>query len=183
MARCSPEELEVEVRWKPFLLRPDMPAEGKPKAPATPDNPRVGARLKGAGAAVGIDFSGKCDTYPNTLQAHALMEYVLAHHGPAAQNALAERLFQAYFTDGTCPMGADVLARLAAEALPALSEGEVGACRAHVASGAGEAGALRAASEVSASGVSGVPMFYFDGAPAFSGAQPEEAFLEAFSRC
>ena len=109
--------------------------------------------------------------------------YVLAHHGPAAQNDLAERLFRAYFTDGTCPMGADVLARLAAEALPALSEGEVGACRAHVASGAGEAGARRAAAEVSASGVSGVPMFYFDGAPAFSGAQPEEAFLEAFSRC
>ena len=26
------------------------------------------------------------------------------------QNALAERLFKAYFTDGVCPMGADVLA-------------------------------------------------------------------------
>jgi len=90
VARCNPEELEIEVRWKPFLLRPDMPAEGKPKAPAAPDNPRVGARLKGAGVAVGIDFSGKCDTYPNTLQAHALLEYVLDGI-PAPRSLLATR--------------------------------------------------------------------------------------------
>jgi predicted DsbA family dithiol-disulfide isomerase len=49
------------VTWQPFLLRPNAPREGVLKAPDTPDNPRVGARMKGAGQAVGIDFTGKCD--------------------------------------------------------------------------------------------------------------------------
>lgn len=175
--------MDFEVTWVPFLLRPQMPAEGIPKAPATPDNPRVGARLKGAGAAVGINFTGACDVTPNTIQAHAVLEFTLVTHGAAAQNALAEALFQAYFTDGVCPMGADVLARLAAEALPQLSADEVAALRAHAAGREGEEDVRRKAEQVSRSGVSGVPMFYLNGAPAFSGAQPEEAFLDAFAEC
>ena len=160
-----------------------MPAEGIPKQPATPDNPRVGPRLKDAGAAVGINFTGACDTTPNTVQAHAALEYTLATHGAAAQNALAERLFAAYFTDGICPMGADVLARLAAEALPQLDETAVSALRAHVASREGDEEVARKAKQVSRSGVSGVPMFYINGSPAFSGAQAEEVFLDAFAQC
>ena len=41
-------DLAVQVEWKPFQLRPNMPEEGQPKAPDTPSNPRVGARLKQA---------------------------------------------------------------------------------------------------------------------------------------
>ena len=68
-------DVNVAVEWKPFLLRPNMPEEGQPKAPDTPDNPRVGARLKQAGASSGVNFTGKTDRTPNTMRAHALVKF------------------------------------------------------------------------------------------------------------
>ena len=50
-----------DVSWEPYFLRPNMPREGIEKAPNTPDNPRVGVRMKQAGESVGINFTGKCD--------------------------------------------------------------------------------------------------------------------------
>ena len=120
------------VRWEPFLLRSNMPPEGIPKPPSTPDNPRlvnlmcpsdsyyletctfaisllllsdkyilkthpgcrVSPRLKSAGQSVGIDFTGKCDRAPNTLKAHALLEYAKTTNGGALQNDLQEALFK-----------------------------------------------------------------------------------------
>ena len=55
---------------------------------------RVNPRLKSAGQAVGIDFTGKCDRYPNTLRAHALLEYASELDGGQKQNDLAEVMFQ-----------------------------------------------------------------------------------------
>merc|ERR1712125_284423 len=80
------ENIEAEVIWRPYQLRPNAPQEGIPKPPNTPDNPRVGARMKAAGKAVGINFTGKCDKSPNTMLAHCLLEYVLEKYGSAAQN-------------------------------------------------------------------------------------------------
>jgi hypothetical protein len=52
-----------EIKWRPYFLRgPNIPREGIQKAPNTPENPRVGLRMKQGGAAVGIDFTG---TYQN----------------------------------------------------------------------------------------------------------------------
>ena len=54
-------------------------------------------RVKGLqkeGVEVGIDFTGKCDRLPNTLQAHALLEYAKEHDGGSKQNEMAEALFQ-----------------------------------------------------------------------------------------
>ena len=61
ITRCP--SYTFDVSWEPYFLRPNMPEEGIEKAPNTPDNPRVGARMKQAGASVGIDFTGKCDRY------------------------------------------------------------------------------------------------------------------------
>ena len=55
---------------------------------------RVSPRLKSAGASVGIDFTGKCDRYPNTLKGHALLEYAKTHNNGALQNDLQEALFK-----------------------------------------------------------------------------------------
>ena len=71
----------VEVRWHPYQLRPATSREGAPKAPSTPENPRVGQRLKAAGQAVGIDFTGKTDRTPNTLSAHTLLDYAATTSG------------------------------------------------------------------------------------------------------
>lgn len=91
----------ASVTWRPFFLRPEMPMGGHPKAPNTPDNPRAGARMKSAGAAVGIDFTGLTDRYPNTLLGHCLLKYVEAD--AAMQDRLSEILFRHYFTDGRYP--------------------------------------------------------------------------------
>jgi hypothetical protein len=63
------------VRWLPFFLRKGVPEEGIPKPLDTPDNPRVPPRLRAAGQAVGLNFTGKCDRAPNTLKAHVLLSF------------------------------------------------------------------------------------------------------------
>ena len=56
---------EFTIKWHPFLLRPGMPENGKPKT--GPRSSRVGARLKQVGDAVGINFTGATDRYFLTL--------------------------------------------------------------------------------------------------------------------
>lgn len=160
------------VCWLPFLLRPGIPEEGIPKDP----NPqaRVGARLKQAGQAVGIDFTGKCDRYPNTVATHALLEYAREVDNGAKQNELAEVLFQAYFTDGIY---------LDTKNLVSLGE-KVGFDKAEVEKVVTDPTRLNAAKEAaqnwSRKGVSGVPMFYMNGQKVVSGAQDPHILLKYF---
>lgn len=157
-------EYRVSVVWEPFLLRHNMPPDGVEKPPATPDNPRVGVRLKQAGEAVGIDFTGKADRYPNTVQAHALLEFA-KEKSHELQNQLMEVLFRGYFTDGVVPQG---------EALVALAM-EVGIGEEDAKRVISDEAKLKSAKERalawSAKGVSGVPHFFFNGKSGFSGAQ------------
>lgn len=67
------DQYDVTINWVPYQLRPQHPPEGVAKPPDTPDNPRVGQRMKAMGAADGINFTGKCDRSPNTLLSHVLM--------------------------------------------------------------------------------------------------------------
>ena len=98
---------KVEVRWLPFLLRPNMPPEGVLKKGVGLQN--VNPRLRAAGAAVGINFTGACERAPNSVEAHALLAYA-AKMAPAKQNDVQEVLFRHYFTDGLYPSGANLAA-------------------------------------------------------------------------
>lgn len=156
-----------------------MPDDGVAKPPDTPDNPRVGARMKAAGAAAGIDFTGKTDRAPNSVRAHAVLDYALEQHGAAAQNALMEVLFRHYFTDGRYPDDAN-LADAVREAIPS---GGDAAARAAIAHADARAGAVRrAAAAHSERGISGVPYFFVGGEPLFSGARPASDFVDILSR-
>ena len=172
------------VKWMPFLLRSGIPIAGYPKAPETATNKRVGTRLKAVGDAVGINFTGKCDRYPNTLLAHALLEHVYDDAAPAIQDALSERLFKGYFTDGNSgyPDRANLVA-MAAE-VEGIDAAEVDAFLAQAERDGPRAGALaliaQQAEAASRSGISGVPFFRINGRDAFSGAQPEKQFIAAF---
>mmetsp|Transcript_30715 Transcript_30715/g.71034 ORF Transcript_30715/g.71034 Transcript_30715/m.71034 type:complete len:140 (-) Transcript_30715:363-782(-) len=133
--------------------------------------------MKQAGAAVGIDFTGKCDRAPNSVGAHTLIKFL---EGKPGQNQLAEILFRQYFTDGLYPDNENL--RAAAEEL---LEGEdspdldLDAAMAFVES-ANERKAVQAeAADYSMRGVSGVPFFIFNGQPQFSGAQPVATFKRA----
>ena len=106
MARGQTQH-EVEIRWLPFFLRPHMPPEGVLKQGKGAEN--VNPRLRAAGEAVGINFTGACDRAPNSTEAHALLAYA-AKVSPDKQNALQEVLFRHYFTDGLYPAGANLAA-------------------------------------------------------------------------
>eukprot|EP00037_Helgoeca_nana_P014005 m.129759 g.129759 ORF g.129759 m.129759 type:complete len:133 (+) comp22342_c0_seq1:320-718(+) len=129
--------------------------------------------MKAMGAADGINFTGKCDRSPNTLLSHVLMDF--AHKSTGSNNALAERLFQAYFTDGIYPDIAN-LATLAAEVGL-----DADAARAHMADPKAIA-AVQAEVRRNSKSTSGVPFFVMNGVPTFSGAQDTDAFISAFAQ-
>jgi len=172
MDQCP--EYDFEVHWKPFLLRKNIPVEGYKKAPDTPSNPRVGKRLKEAGKASGVDFTGKCDVVPNTILAHALVSLSSSKLSWQAHDKLAVSLLKAYFTDGTDINNVDNLVKMGTEA----GLGKEGletvlknreAC---VKSVTKELRNFRF--------IRGVPYFFLNGEPLFSGAQNSKAFVKAF---
>lgn len=130
--------------------------------------------MKMAGEAVGIDFTGKTDRSPNTLVAHALLEYALENHGPEKQNEVQEALFKGYFTDGVYP---DVSNATAIAVSCGLDGEEVG--RALV-----DEGRLRKVREAVRRNYDavdgGVPTFVVNGRRVFSGAQDPSTFHRAF---
>jgi len=168
------------ISWLPYQLRPQTPQEGIEKPADTPGNPRVGSRLREAGLSVGIDFTGKTDRAPNTLKAHTLLKFALLEQsktepaGPhGIQNRLSEVLFQQYFTDGIF-VGDDSALKAAASQVGLDAEAAMAFINndenlQSVAKEVRENGALRS--------VNGVPTFFINGRPAFSGAQPPERFL------
>lgn len=156
------------------MLRPGIPEEGVPKAPNTPNNPRVGVRMQSAGAAVGIDFTGKCDRVPNTLLAHCLLDYVLEAHGAAKQNEVQEGIFKSYFTDGLYPDSSNLVTVGEKSGLEKI---EVEAALRD----ADRMERVRWEIEQNSRQVrGGVPFFVFNGRPAFSGAQDPSTFHEIF---
>jgi predicted DsbA family dithiol-disulfide isomerase len=113
---------DVEVVHRAFELDPTVPREGvdldRYLARKFGSADRVAAandRLGHAGADLGIEFRWEGKRRANTFDAHRLTAWALDTAGPAAQGALHQRLFRAYFTDGLDIGDHGVLARLAGE--------------------------------------------------------------------
>lgn len=168
--------LDVEVEWAPFLLRPEMPEEGRVK-PGGPGPHQVNARLKQVGERAGINFTGMCPRFPNTVKAHCLLTHVLETQGAATQNKVQEILFRHYFTDGLYP-DSDNLVKAAEEVgMDGEEVRQVLEARTY------EQRVAEEATEATSSGVTGVPFFYFNGkAMVDAGAQPAEVLLDAMRR-
>jgi len=126
--------------------------------------------MKAAGQAAGIDFSGKCDRYPNSLGVHALLKFA-ADNAPEKQNALQEVLFRHYFTDGLYPSAENLVAAAEEVGLDGTAAGDFASSETNQRAVADEA------RQISRAGVTGVPFFFVNGEPAFSGAQPPAAFV------
>ncbi len=107
-------EVEAEIRWLPFELNPDMPAEGEDRVAhiarkygRTPDQAEDASRHMAERAeALGFsfDYAGDLDAGEappammwNTFDAHKLLRWTLAQHGPERQMALKLALFRAHF--------------------------------------------------------------------------------------
>lgn len=148
-----------------------MPAEGRPKDPNTPPERRASPKLKEAGRAAGIAFTGLTDRYPNSAVFHTLMSYVLENDGAAVQHALADVAFRHYFTDGKYP-NADNLRAAAIEA----KVSDPDAALKYAFETRNQAPVKIEAQQYSRQGVRGVPFFLINGKAAGSGAMAPSSF-------
>jgi predicted DsbA family dithiol-disulfide isomerase len=170
---------EVDVHWLAFELDPSAPASSDVDV-ATHLAQKYGMsreqaitsqeRLAELAAADGLEFHFERTRRANTFDAHRLLHYA---HEVGAQDALKERLFRAYFTEGEEIADHATLVRLGTEVgLDSDKSAEV------LESG-------RYATEVRADeaaarelGVTGVPFFVIDRRYGISGAQSPEMILQ-----
>jgi predicted DsbA family dithiol-disulfide isomerase len=170
---------EPAVRWLPFQLNPDLPAEGIPRGDYLErkfgTRTRSYDRVAGVGRSVGIDFAfDKIQVQPNTIDAHRLLVY---GERAGRQDAVAEELFRAYFIEGGNLVDKGLLADVAARA--GLDRVEAAAFIA----GDDEREAIaRADIEARNAGIQGVPFFIFNRKIGVSGAQDPEVLLDAMEQ-
>jgi predicted DsbA family dithiol-disulfide isomerase len=178
-----PHREQVEVVHRAFQLDPTFP-----KGETTPTVEMLGkkygggpagarqmmARVEQVAAEVGLDYHLAETLSGNTLDAHRLLHLARAR---GVQDAVLERLYRAYFTEGRSLFDHKSLADLAAdagldreEALRTLRSDAY----------ADAAGADHY--EARALGISGVPFFVVDGKYGISGAQPTELFAQALAQ-
>jgi predicted DsbA family dithiol-disulfide isomerase len=171
-----------KVTWHPFQLNPGMPKEGidrreyrMHKFGSWERSLALDAQLKDVGRSVEIDFRHDLMTRtPNTFDAHRLI-WLAGKEG--VQDAIVERLFRGYFSEGRNIGDRAVLAELASEA--GLDRSRTAAFL------ASSAGTVEVAAEeeiAKRAGLTGVPTFALDGYVLFSGAQPAELIAQVLAR-
>ena len=170
----------VEVTWRAFQLDPSAPQRSVPavgryarKFGGEAEAAKILHRLRAVGEGEGLDLNIADAVHGNTRNAHRLLW--LAHQvgGPELQDAVAERLFRAYFSEARDIADQASLTALAADAglEPSLVEAMF----------AGDQGEAEVDAELRRSdllGVTGVPFFLFDGRVAVPGAQDPEVLAE-----
>jgi predicted DsbA family dithiol-disulfide isomerase len=176
---------EIDLVWRAYELDPRAPvrregdhAEHLARKYGMPRSQAVAGieRLTATAAAEGLDFHFERAQPGNTFDAHRLLHYA-GQAGPEVQDAVQERLFTAYFTEGA-PIGEPAtLIRLAGEVGL-----DVGECAAILA-GDRYADEVRADErEALELGVTGVPFFVVDGKFGIPGAQDAETILDVLER-
>lgn len=175
-----PERGQVEVIWRSFELDPGAPQQYSgtlidllahkygvsPEQAAT-----MNARVTGIAQEAGLEYRLAQARPGNTFDAHRLLHYATAK---GLGDRAAERVMQAYFSEGLPVGDRAALVKLAPEF--GMNEAEAQA----LLQGDDYAKAVRADEErATALGITGVPFFAFDGKFGVSGAQPLEVFAQA----
>ncbi|CAK0782008.1 hypothetical protein CVIRNUC_005527 [Coccomyxa viridis] len=173
------EGKEFEVRWHPFQLNPDAPAEGRNKLEYYkekfgPDRtavmiPMMTETFKKEG--LGYTMEGLTG---NTLNSHRLIAYA-GEQGFDTQDRLVEKLFKAYFTQGKYINDPEVL-REAAHAAGVEDYERVLSDPMHTMD------QVRQELRHHTAGVTGVPHFVINGRYHLSGAQETSTFVEVLSQ-
>jgi predicted DsbA family dithiol-disulfide isomerase len=174
--------IEIGLRWLPFYLDPSVPPDGMRRIDyisrkfgthekVTPTH----QRLVAIGAAVGIDFRfEKIERQPNTRDAHRVISWA---QDAGKGNAVVERLFSLFFTEGADLSQRDVL--IEAGTAAGLDGAEL---RRDLASDRDAAFIDRQAAAAAASGIGGVPFFVFGKKVAVSGAQEIDVLVTAMDQ-
>lgn len=180
-ALAADSDIAVTVRWRAFMLNPDMPAEGMDRqaylalkfgSPA--QSRRVYDNVLQAAEQEGLVLAlDRIPRTPSTVAAHRLIRWA-TEQGPA--DPVVEALFRAYFQEGRDIGEPAELATIAGE-----SGLDAAAARAMLATPGGEAEILSEDRSARRIGINGVPCFIFDGQYAVSGAQEPEVFAPIFA--
>lgn len=169
----------LNLHYHPFELNPQMPPDGLDRK--TYRSAKFGSWAKSQeldqgtiNAAAGDDLEfryKRIQKTPNTLKAHQLIHYI-SQNNPEQEAATADRVFQAYFSEGKDIGQTPILLSIAAEfGLPTQE------IEAYLGSENGTT-AIRAAEKAAGDrGVRGVPDIQI-GETRFSGALPEEVFVK-----
>lgn len=176
-------ELAARVRWHPFELNPDMPAEGerlsehiqRKYGSSAEDSAKARANLSDIGASLGIPFAFTEDSrIVNSFAAHCLLDYAATQ---GLQHPLKMALFAAHFSEGKDVSDPETLVAIAK------STGlDTAAARAAL-SDPRHAQAVRAQEKVWAeTGISSVPTMIFDEKFILTGAQGPKAYAEMLQR-
>lgn len=173
-----PQANHVEVVFRPYQLDPTLPDDPVPlgqrlleKFGAQVD--AVTQQAESAAAGEGIDLRFDRAQAVNTLTAHRLLRLAEREYGPEIQQKLAEKLFEAHFTNGSNVADPELLTELAVAA--GLERERV------VAYLASDDGLTEVRNEIVRAqrlGIRAVPTFVVDGKYAIQGAQPISTFLQ-----
>lgn len=168
------KEHSVQLHWKPYLLRPDTPAEGIPLASILPLErfARAEAAVHEATQAVGLPLNRPA-LLPNTRQAH---EIGLLASAKGLDDAYYQATLRAYFAQARNIGDAAVLAELGEEVGMARDE-----ILATLHSGRYRAEIDQATPDAFSRGIRSVPNFIFSSGKRFSGALPYDAFVAAMT--
>ena len=178
------EGIEIEVHWRPFQLDPTIPSEGRDRREYL--NKKFGgkerakviySRIEDAGKDEGLEFDFKAITIsPNTIDAHRLIRWSM-NEGNKVHNALVERLFQLYFSEGGNVGDHKVLIDAAEYAG---MDGSI--VTALLATDKDRDAVEKEIATAQQMGVSGVPCFIIDNKYAVMGAQEPTAIVDAIKQ-
>lgn len=170
----------VELRWHSFELDPNAPREGtgshlellsKKYGASKADAQSMLDRVAGVAKGEGLDFQFETSQPSNTFDAHRLLHFAHEH---GKQDALKERLFRAYFSEGARMGDREVLVRLATEVGL-----DAAAARSVVEGDAHALDVRQDQDEAREIGIRGVPFFVFGGRLAVSGAESADVLEKA----
>jgi predicted DsbA family dithiol-disulfide isomerase len=173
------DDVEAVICVEPFELNPDMDAEGAEVVPyltrkygRTPEQiAQTQAHIRSRGADAGFTF-GKRDHVWNTFDAHRMLHWAQLE-GKGAE--LKRALLRAYHGEGRNPAAKEVLVEAAAAV--GLDPGRAKS----IVESDEFAAEVRARERFwQQQGVSGVPFVVINNKYAIEGAQPPEAFEQAF---
>jgi predicted DsbA family dithiol-disulfide isomerase len=174
---------EVEVTWRSFELDPTAPREregdrvehlARKYGTTREQAEAMHEQMTGVAAGEGLDFRFDIARGGNTFDAHRMVHLGAAH---GLQDAMKERLFRAYLSEGQVMADPSVLERLAVEVgLPEDDVRDVLATDRYAAE-------VREDEQLASSlGITAVPFFVVDRTIAASGAQPPELLRELLGR-
>ncbi len=174
---------EVRVVWKSYQLNPDLITDpsrnineylAEHKGISLEEAKALNDRVTAMAREVGLIYDFDKTVVANSFDAHRLSHFAKRY---GRQDAMEERLFRAYFTEGLNTADHGILTELATEV--GLGPTEVGAVLASDEFGHEVEQDIYEAYQI---GVQGVPFFLFEDKYAVSGAQSAERFVEVLDR-